>query len=115
MNFVDPSWFHNERSYKAFMWAAEVTRKLEELRLKGAMIFDGDELISSQAEWIVVLDGVNSFTGYRHDNYTQMFYGGSHDCESSKAWATMKDIKSNYADVRVVMPKDAKTIKDLMK
>lgn len=115
MNFVDPSWFHNDRSYKAFMWAADITRKLEELRLKGAMIFDEGHLCPNDGRWVVELAEENSFTAFVHDHTTDMFYGGCHDCESGKAWATMKHIKSNYANIKIVMPEDFKTIKDLMK
>ena len=111
---IERDWFHNERSYNAFLYAVNVTQKLEELRKKGAMIFDGDYLCPKDGQWLVELDGVNSFAGFRHENATQMYYGGSHDCESGKAWATMKEIKGFFADIRVTMPCDVKTVKDLM-
>lgn len=106
INQIQSEWFHNDRSYKAFLYAAKVTEKLESLRKKGAIIFDGEDCISNDAKWIVVLDGVNSFTGYNHGNVTQMYYGGCHDCESGKLWSTMKETKESYGSIKVVMPKD---------
>lgn len=114
MQTILQDWFHNERSYKAFVWAAEVTQKLEALRKQGAMIFDDGDVLPNSGEWIVQLDGENSFTGYRHENCTQMYYGGSHDCESGKLWATMKEIKRFYSGIKVVMPKDIITIGKLV-
>lgn len=110
MLVIEKDWFHNERSYNAFLYAVDLTLKLEALRKKGAMIFDGDFLCSNDGQWIVELDGDKSFTGFRHHNTTHMYYGGSHDCESGKLWATMKEIKGFYADIKVVMPKDIITV-----
>lgn len=114
MSVIEKDWFHNERSYNAFLYAAELTNKLEALRKKGAMIFDGDYLCPNEGRWIVELNGVYSFTAFRHQNTTQMYYGGCHDCESEKLYATMKEIKRFYADIKVVMPKDIITVGKLM-
>ncbi|MNP09236.1 hypothetical protein D3C76_1013290 [compost metagenome] len=110
MLVIEKDWFHNERSYNAFVWAAEITHKLEALRKKGALIFDGEDMLSPDGQWIVQLDAEDSFTAFRHGNVTQMYYGGCHDCESGKLWATMKEIKRFYGDIKVVMPQHIITV-----
>lgn len=114
MNFVDPDWFHNERSYKAFMWASAAAAKLEELRVKGAMIFDGNELCEQQGRWFTRLDGTNSMVGFNFQNITQSYAGCCHDSDSGKIWLTMKEVKGFFGDIKIVMPKDIITLKSLL-
>ena len=104
MLVIEKDWFHNDRSYNAFLWAADITLKLEALRKKGALIFDGSDVITGT--WVVKLDGEESFTGYIDGNVTQHYCGGIYDSESGKPSYTMKEIKRFYGDIKVVMPKD---------
>jgi hypothetical protein len=111
MLVIEKEWFHGERSYSAFLLAVDLTLKLEELRLKGAMIFDEGVMISGK--WRVHVEGDQSNVGYTYDNMIQLYAGCTHDAESGKIWLTKKMVNEAFADVKVVMPKDIISLKDL--
>lgn len=108
---IEKDWFHNERSFNAFLLAVDYTLKLEALRLKGAMIFNEGDMTSGK--WRVHVEGDQSNVGYTLDNCTHIYAGCMHDAESGKIWLTKKMVNEAFADVKVVMPKDIISLKDL--
>lgn len=110
---IEKDWFYNERSYKAFLYAVDLTLKLEALRVKGALIFDDGDLCSAKGKWRVKLDGEQSDVGFTHGNCTQLYAGCTHDCFSGKIWLSKKMVDKAFSDIAVVMPQHFKTIKDL--
>lgn len=108
---IEKDWFHGERSYNAFLLAVDLTLKLEALRVKGALIFDEGDRIDGN--WRVHLDGDHSNVGYTFGNCTHLYAGCTHDAESGKIWLTKKMVNEAFADVKIVMPKDVISLKDL--
>jgi hypothetical protein len=113
MLVIEKEWFHGERSYNAFLLAVDLTLKLEALRLKGAMIFDEGDVCNTEGKWRVRLEGDQSNVGYTFDKCTQLYAGCTHDAETGKIWLTKKMVNEAFADVKVVMPKDIISLKDL--
>lgn len=109
---IQKDWFHNERSYNAFLYAARITNMLEVRRLAGAMIFDDGDLCNGK--WRVKIDGDQSNVGYTHNNCTHLYAGCTHDCNSGKIWLTKRMVKDAFCNIKVIMPQHVKTIKDLL-
>lgn len=113
MIVIEKDWFHNERSYNAFLLAVDLALKLEALHSKGAMIFDEGDMIDGK--WRLHLDGDQSNVGCTFGNCTQLYAGCTHDAESGKIWLTKKMVNEAFADVKVVMPQHIISLKDLTK
>ena len=108
---IEKDWFHNERSFNAFLLAVDYTLKLEELRLKGAMIFDNGDM--TYGKWRVHIEGDQSNVGYILGACTHLYAGCTHDAETGKIWLTKKMVNEAFADIKIVMPKDIISLKDL--
>jgi len=100
---VQKEWFCNKNSYNAFLYAMDIAEKLENLRLKGAMIFEGNDLLPNDGKWVVNLEPEEPYVGFLHDHCTQGYAGMCWD-DSEKTWVTKKEVKEAFKNIRYIIP-----------
>lgn len=105
---ISQDFFHNKRSYEAFVWAMNKCVELQILQEQGALIFDEDELVSGK--FTIKIDETDSRIGIVEGSCTLGLVGYCWDCESGKISCTMQEVKKRFSKFKYVEPKHIKKV-----
>lgn len=105
---ISQEFFHNKRSYDAFMWAAGKCKELQILQEQGALIFDENELVVGK--FIVRCEGTDSLVGVEDGYCTTGLVGWCWDEASGKIYCTMQWVKKRFGKFKYVDLKDIKKV-----
>lgn len=101
---VNPEWFHDKRSYDAFLYAISLVEKIKEAKSKGAVVYDDSEKITG--EWVIDCNPKEPSIGVREGNCTFRYVGSCWDERSNKTYCTKKEVKEAFKDISWIYPKD---------
>ena len=101
---ISQDWFHNKQSYEAFLYAVSLVEKIKEAISKGAIVYDGDEVITG--EWMIDLNPAEPSICVKEENCTIGYVGSCWDCHSNKTYCTKKEVKDAFKGISWVYPKD---------
>jgi len=105
---ISQDFFHNKRSYEAFVWAMNKGKELQILQDQGALIFDADGLVTGK--FTIKIDGVDSKIGLVEGNCTWGLVGCCWDGTSGKIYCTMREVKETFSKFKYVEPKHIKKV-----
>ena len=105
---ISQDFFHNKRSYEAFMWAVEKCKQLQTLQAQGALIFDEDGLVTGK--FIIRVDAEESCVAIREGNCTFVLVGSTWSADSGKILSTLKDVKNTFSKFKYVDSKHIKKV-----
>lgn len=105
---ISQDFFHNKRSYEAFMWAADKCKELQILQEQGALIFDDEGLVTGK--FIIRCEGTDSIVGVENGCCTTGLVGYCWNATSGKIYCTMKEVKDTFSKFKYVEPRHIKKV-----